>query len=266
MIHTNANTALAPVGAQELEAIFEEKYRNADGLGSTPTLYARHGYHSPDDYYEAILARIIDENCRWADVGCGHMLFPSNPRLAKRLSQQCKRLVGIDPDPNINDNPYIDAGVQKLIDDYEPDEVFDLITMRMVAEHVANPERVMATLSAATIPGSMVVIYTVNNYSPVPLLTRVTPMPVRHFLKKLLWRTNPKDTFPTAYKMNTRRELAELFEAHQFDEVYFAYLDDCRTTTRFPALLTVELVLRKAFRKLGMAYPENCLLGVYRRR
>lgn len=266
MIEASKSATLAPLGEQELDDIFDEKYRNADGLGSTPTLYARHDYHSPDDFYEAILARIVDENCRWADVGCGHMLFPSNPRLAQRLSKKCKRLVGIDPDPNIEDNPYLDARVRQLIDDYEPDEVFDLITMRMVAEHVVNPEPVMDTLRGATKPGSLVVIYTVNNFSPIPLLTRVTPMPVRHYFKKLLWRTDPKDTFPTAYKMNSRRDLADLFNASEFDEVYFHYLDDCRTTTRFPVLLTIELVARKAFRKLGMAYPENCLLGVYRRR
>lgn len=256
--------ALKPLTEREVDELFDLKFRGDGQLGPTPALYQRFGYHSPDDFYEALLLRLVDSDCSWADVGCGHMLFPSNQRLAKMLSERCRRLVGIDPDPNIHDNPYIHAAVQSLIDDYDPDEVFDLITLRMVAEHVENPDKLLKTLREATRPGSHVVIYTVNGRSPIPLLTRLTPMAMRHVLKNLLWGTSPKDTFPTAYRMNTRRELAEMFDASGFDEVLFYYLDDCRTTSRFHPLLTIELVFRKLFRKVGLAYPENCLLGVYR--
>ena len=261
-----AEKAMKPLSTTELERVFDLKYGPPDEQGQTATLYRRFGYHSPDDFYEAAIARVIDGNCSWADVGCGHMLFPSNPKLARELADRCRRLVGVDPDANIENNPYIHDSVRQFMDDYEPEETFDLITARMVAEHVAHPDRFLRTLRAATHPGSLVIIYTVNGFSPVPLLTRITPMGLRHRLKKALWRTDEKDTFPTTYKMNTRRRLRDIFDQDGFDEALFMYLDDCRTFTRIPALQTVELTIRKLCRALGFAYPENCLLGLYRRR
>lgn len=258
-------TGVAPLTADELQEIFALKYGAPDQLGVTPRLYAQYGYHSPDDFYEALIARLVDESTRWADVGCGHMLFPSNPKLARILADRCRRLVGIDPDPNINSNPYIHEAIPVLMDDYQPNESFDLITLRMVAEHVQYPDRLLNTLVSATIPGSYVIIYTVNSYSPVPVLTRFTPMWLRHKLKGLLWRTPKEDTFPTSYRMNTRRQLRELMKSGGFRESLFYYLDDCRTLTRFPRLQRLELICRGLFRRIGLAYPENCLLGLYYR-
>ena len=51
---------LKPPGATELDAIFELKYGPAAEQGQTPRLYRRFGYHSPDDFYEAAIARVID--------------------------------------------------------------------------------------------------------------------------------------------------------------------------------------------------------------
>ncbi|NND60391.1 MAG: class I SAM-dependent methyltransferase [Gammaproteobacteria bacterium] len=255
-----------PLTAEELDEVFEIKYGAANELGQTPSLYARWDYHSPDDFYEAAIVRLVDNETSWADVGCGHMLFPSNPNLARQLADRCRRLVGIDPDETIENNPYVHESFRVLMDDYEPQETFDLITLRMVAEHVENPEQLLRTLVAATHPGSTVLIYTVNGISPIPVLTRLTSMGVRHRIKKILWGTEEKDTFPTAYRMNSRRDLREMFTDAGFDEAGFYYLDDCRTFTRFPALQTVELATRKLCRTIGFAYPENCLLGIYRRR
>jgi hypothetical protein len=134
----------------------------------------------------------------------------------------------------------------------------------MVAEHVRDPDRVAAAVARAAAPGALAVVYTVAGASPIPLLTRLAPMALRHRVKRWLWRTEEKDTFPTAFKMNSRRRLRRLFTAHRFAEVGFAALDDCRTFGRFRALSWCELTLRRGLRALRLAYPERCLLGVYR--
>ena len=90
-------------------------------------------------------------------------------------------------------------------------------------------------------------------------------MALRHRIKRILWRTNEKDTFPTCFRMNTRWRLARLMADAGFSEDSFQYLDDCRTTSRFRLLQYGELQLRRLCHMLGMRYPENCLLGVYRR-
>jgi hypothetical protein len=110
-----------------------------------------------------------------------------------------------------------------------------------------------------------VVIYTVNRWSPASLISRVVPFGLHHPIKHMLWKTEEKDTFPVAYRMNTRRRLRRLFEGHGFREVAFNYLDDCRTFAGSRPLLFMELSVRRGLNALGLRYPENCLLGVYER-
>lgn len=67
------------------------------------------------------------------------------------------------------------------------------------------------------------------------------------------------------YTMNSRSRLRSLFEPAGFHEEHFAYLDDCRTFHRFRSLNYFEMSAWRALRMAGVRYPENCLLGVYRR-
>ena len=59
--------------------------------------------------------------------------------------------------------------------------------------------------------------------------------------------------------------LQTVFAGAGFREVYFRYLDDCRTLARWKATLAAELTVWKALRSVGLHYPETCLLGVYER-
>jgi hypothetical protein len=142
---------------------------------------------------------------------------------------------------------------------------FDLVTLRMVAEHVENPPEFARSLARCVASGSQVVVYTVNRFSPVPLITSLVPFKFHNPAKRVLWGTEEKDTFPTFFRMNTRRRLRKVLEAVGFREVFFVYLDDCRTTGRFRSLQQLELALWRTMRGMGLRYPENCLLGVYRK-
>ena len=99
----------------------------------------------------------------------------------------------------------------------------------------------------------------------MPLLTRLAPMGLRHVVKSWLWGTQPKDTFPTRFRMNTRGALQRLFAGHGLVEEAFLRLDDCRTFARFRSMAELELRLMRCCRALGLPYPEHCLLGVYRK-
>ena len=222
-------------------------------------------YFTPDEHYEAVVESLVGPSTRWIDVGCGRMLLPNNAKLAQRLSETAERLVGVDPDVTIQENPFVHERIQKGFDDFETDERFDLVTMRMVAEHVADPQQVCDVLARVTAPGGRVVIYTVHKFAPVPLITSLVPFGARHAVKKFLWRTEEKDTFPTCFRMNTRGTLRRLFEARGMAEEGFTLLDDCRSLARFKPGQWSELVARKALRTVGLPYPEVCLLGVYRK-
>jgi SAM-dependent methyltransferase len=243
------------------------KYRRRTSeLGWGPRTRLRFGYFTPDDYYEALVAKLVHQGSWWADVGCGRHPFPSNTPLANVLTARAAFFFGIDPDPSIRENPYIADAFQGPVEACDTHHRFDVVTLRMVAEHITSPEPAIRKLSQLTKPGGLVVVYTPNRWAPASIAASLVPNRLHHPLKRLLWNADERDTFPTAYKLNTRRALARHFAASGMEEVYFAYLDDCRTFAEYRALYLLELWLQKILRRLRIPYPENCLLAAYQKR
>ncbi|MBK8977511.1 MAG: class I SAM-dependent methyltransferase [Planctomycetes bacterium] len=257
--------ASSPPDRQALEQVFTDKFGPPERRGWGPRMRARFGYHTPDEHYEATVAALVGAGTRWLDVGCGRELLPNNRELARRLAGTAARLVGVDPDVTLEENTYVHEKVRLPFDHYETGERFDLLTLRMVAEHVEHPGAVADTIARLLAPGGRVVIYTVYRWSPVPLITSLVPFSWRHGVKRFLWRTEAKDTFPTCFRMNTRGTLRRLFEVRGLQEEWFALVDDCRSLARFKAGLWTELTVRRLCRAVGLGYPERCVLGVYRR-
>jgi SAM-dependent methyltransferase len=251
--------------AAALRQMFTLRYGPRDRLGWGPALRAEYGYFTPDDVYEALVAGLVAPGTHWLDVGCGRRLFPNNPALEQALAGRAARLVGVDPDPTLAENPYVHERAACGIDTYDGRGAFDLVTLRMVAEHIAEPEACVAGIARALRPGGIAVVFTVFAGSPIPLLTRLAPMGLRHTVKSWLWGTQPKDTFPTCFRMNTRGKLQRLFAGAGLHEAAFLRLDDCRTFARFRGLHELELRARAVCQWLRVPYPEHCLVGVYRK-
>lgn len=251
---------------EDLERTFRLKHGNLVRAGWAPRMQRAFDYFNPDDYYEALVAKLIQPGMRWLDVGCGRKIFPSNPRLAQIVAGRCGLLMGVDPSDTLDDNRYVHRKVKQPIEDFSSDEPFDVVTLRMVAEHIAEPRKALASLSRATRPGSRVVVYTVNKWAPVSIAARLIPFRFHHRLKTLVWKVEKRDTFRVVYRMNTRRRLMNVLRAAGFQERYFVRLDDCRASGRFRRLRYVELCCRLLLRHCGLRYPESCLLAVYERR
>jgi ubiquinone/menaquinone biosynthesis C-methylase UbiE len=149
------------------------------------------------------------------------------------------------------------------MENFKDTRKFNLVTMRMVAEHVSQPEQLLESLTRVLAPKGLVLIYTVYKYSPVPIITNLVPFKLHNPAKYFLWGTEPADTFPTCFKMNTRKTLMNLFSSNQFSERLFLRLDDCRTFSGFKPLAYMELAIQKVLKRFGVRYPEYCLLGVY---
>lgn len=256
---------MLPAISDALPRILELKYGPPDRQDRHPRLRAQYGYAVPSDLYEAFVFSLVTPNTRWLDVGSGRTPFPGNPQGARQLAERCALLVGIDPSDNIQANTFVHQRHQCLLEDFATDQQFDLITLRMVAEHITHPESTVATFARLVAPGGRVVMLTVNKWSPGSVVAAVTPMSVHHRAKKLLWNTREEDTFPVAYKMNTRRALKNLFEPAGLKEELFYWVDDCQSLMFSDTLLKAELTLRKWMRGVGLRYPELCILASYRR-
>lgn len=261
----SGKSGLRARAATALPTLLVEKYGPTETQGWGPRLRASFGHATPDDWYEASLDVLVTATTRWLDVGCGRNLFPSNPVTSRRLAERCAQLVGIDPDDNIDDNPYLHERIKLPIEQYRPERLFNLVSMRMVAEHITDPEAAVCALAGVVAPGGRVVVYTVSKWSPAALVAAVTPIGFHHFVKRFLWRTEERDTFPTAYRMNTRASLSGVFARHGFREEHYLLVADCRTTNRFRWLNRIELGLERSLRAVSLPYPESCILAVYRK-
>lgn len=255
----------APRAAEVLE-LLALKHPEPSREGWAVRARARFGHVTPDDVYTALVEREVTPATRWLDVGAGEHLFPYHRGLATVLAGRCRRLVGVDPDAAILANPWLHETVQCAIESLPAREPFDLATLRMVAEHLPAPERVVAALARLVRPGGRVVVYTVWRWAPATVVSRLLPFALHAPLKRLLWRAPARGTFPVFYRMNTPRRLRALFGAAGFDERLTALLDDCGTCGQIPGLYHAELLAWRVLRAFGVPYPERCLLAVFERR
>lgn len=241
--------------------------RRYDDLGQVGPLIARRiasGYFTPDEHYEVLLDRLVTEHTSWLDVGCGRNLLPANPQLSRILAARCAHLVGLDPDETLKQNEFVHEAVQSTIEEYESARQFDLVTFRMVVEHIGDPGATVQALRRLTHLGSRVLIYTVDKWSVSSIAARLIPFAIHHPLKNLLWRTESEDTFPVVYRMNTRARLKRVFSAAGFVEICFQRIADS-VLWRFPQASRLELKLWQMLKRLHLPHPDCCLLGVYER-
>jgi 2-polyprenyl-3-methyl-5-hydroxy-6-metoxy-1,4-benzoquinol methylase len=249
----------------ELLRVFQSKYCGESVLGWGPKQRLKHNYFTPDDYYEALVSRLLEHGDRWCDVGCGRDIFPTHPALAAICASRCEFVFGIDPDENIKENRFLHEGFQGLVEDCPTTHQFDLVTMRMVAEHIVHPERAIARIARLLKPGGRVVIYTPHKWAPMSIVASIVPFPLHNFFKRFLWATEARDTFPTQYKLNTRKDLGRYAAASGMRELHFARVDDCRITNAYRTLNLLELKAMDLLRRVGLPYPEACIIAVYGR-
>lgn len=248
-----------------LEAMFVAKYGQPKSAGWAPKRRFQAGYYPPSEIYEAIVDRLVEPGEQWLDVGGGRYVFPGHDRLAERIAQRSGSLISVDPSDNVHDNPFAHETYQSMLEDYPGDRVFDLATMRMVVEHVADPAGFTAALARLLKPGGRAVVLTVDRWAPLSLLASVVPFGWHYPLKRLLWGGEERDTFPVHYRMNTLASLRRRFAEAGFEAELEAKLDDLSTFGAIAPLNRVELTTLRALRSMGLGYPERCLLGVYRK-
>ncbi len=223
-------------------------------------------YHSPEEWYQSIVEALVTENTTWVDIGGGQFLFPDNQALAAQLAQRCKRLVGVDPSDNIRNNLFVHDRAQVLLEDFQSNEAFELATLRMVAEHVEDPDKFLSKLAGLLTPSGYVVLVTPYKWSMASILAAVIPSTLHGKFVRLLFPTREdKHIFPTFYKLNTRKDLKRRFENLGFNEAFFMRVPDCSLLQRFRVGTRAELLLFRICRALRVTYPETNIVAVYRR-
>ncbi len=123
-----------------------------------------------------------------------------------------RRICGIDPDPVVMSNPFLDDAKVATGDAIPyPDKTFDIVIAHNVLEHLAEPEKVFSEVRRVLKPGGCFAIKTPNKFHYVPLIASITPQWFHVAFNNFRGRKE-EDTYPTCYRANTPNELKSYAE------------------------------------------------------
>ena len=139
------------------------------------------------------------------DAGCGRTV----PVLRKYLGR-ASHLIGIE----LVDFTDVPAGIEVHKTDLAniplPDASVDVIMSRSVFEHLTDPESVYREFQRLLRPGGVVIFLTANMWDYGTLVARLVPNRFHAGIVKHVEGRAEEDTFPTAYKTNTRSDVTRL--------------------------------------------------------
>ncbi len=145
---------------------------------------------------------ISEKNGKILDLGAGSgIVEPMNFRGVGPT------VCGIDPDPRILDNPFLDE--PRVADGCSipyPDSTFDLVFADNVLEHLIDPLEVFGEISRVLKPGGVFLFKTPNRWHYVSLIALVSP----HWFHALVNRWRGRTTsqfFPTLYRANSHHQI-----------------------------------------------------------
>jgi SAM-dependent methyltransferase len=184
------------------------------------------------DQYDAFCAWVA-EACRpdtWMlDIGAGD----GDDVYAARLRPHVLRLVGVDPDPGLAANPYLDERHQLTLEQYVATDPppFDAAVAVYVAEHVGEPERFLRAVHSCLRPGGALFLLTPNLWHYFGLMARVSSaIHLEEPLLRLARTGRPElhqvDHFPVRYRLNSVNALRRHAEAAGFGRLEIRHLDN----------------------------------------
>lgn len=169
--------------------------------------------------YEATVDRLLRPTDTLLDAGCGR----TAPVLRQYLGR-AQRLIGVE----LVEFTHVPTGLELHQADLANIPVaaasVDLVMSRSVFEHLTDPTAVYRELARVVKPGGRVVFLTANMWDYGTLVARLVPNRLHGKVVRLTEGRAEEDTFPVAYKTNTRADVDRLAAQTGFEVEGFDYL------------------------------------------
>ncbi len=217
---------------------------------------------SNDPFFLRAIERHIAPESHVLDAGAG-----AGDLFQYDFRGRVAEMVGADLDERVENNPLLDRGVHTdLIHMPFEDNSFDVVFSRYVLEHVANPPLFLKEVRRVLRPGGRFLFLTPNKWHYVAAMASLTPHTFHEWYNRRRGRLE-EDTFPTAYKLNSFKDVRRQFTQAGFEEielvsrecspnylvmnvaVFYCGMLYERLVSRFSALSGIRVNLIGCFRK-----------------
>ncbi len=162
-------------------------------------------------------------------AGRGHELLEdpvAYRRGLRELRGRAARVIGVDVDPVVMTNPFLDEAHVIAVDAALPlaDSSVDMIVSDHVFEHVGNPDHVAAELTRVLRPGGWICARTPSLTSYVGVAVNLLPNRLHARLLRILQPGRKAvDVFPTRYRLNSCWALKRHFPPARFVHASYAW-------------------------------------------
>lgn len=157
------------------------------------------------------------------DFGAGRGAQAETPYAYKRnlvtLKGKVQRVVGVDIDSTVLENPIVDEAHVFVPGRRLPfeDGAFDVIFSDWVAEHVDDPVSFATEVDRLLKPGGWFFARTPNKFGAIAIGATLIPNALHAtVLQRLQPDRKEKDVFPTRYRMNTVSAVRRLFASDRW--------------------------------------------------
>lgn len=225
------------------------------------------GYTSIDgtiEFYTRVRS-VVPSSATIVDLGAGRGKLIEDPvehrRELRQLSRTYKRVVGLDIDDAVMENPTVHEA--HVIERGKPfpllDASVDAVVSDWTLEHVTDPEWLLSEIDRVLVNGGWFCARTPNKWGVVGLPTAITPNKLHNpILARLQPEKRQEDTFPTAYRMNSRGQLKRLCQGRNFED--FSYFYDAepsyvgRSSVGAAVVLAAGRILPRAMKPTFMVF------------
>ena len=188
------------------------------------------GYSRVDgsvEFYQRIRT-LLRPDMRVLDFGAGRGAFVDDPvpfrRDLHRLDQVVAELIGVDVDEAVRENPYLSRAEVIATGERLPLETgsIDLVVSDWVFEHVTDPGWASDELARILRVGGWLCARTPNRFGYIGLAARAMPNRLHAPLLRLFQPGKEgRDTFPTAYRLNSPKALKRHFPERSWEHVVY---------------------------------------------
>lgn len=173
----------------------------------------------PYSIFEKRINELVNADTVLLDAGCGRTV----PVLRKYLGR-AGRLIGVELVDFTDVPPGIEAYNTDLAHLPLEDSSVSLIMSRSVFEHLSDPAAVYQEFSRVLRPGGKLIFLTANMWDYGTMVARLVPNRFHAAIVKRVEGRAEEDTFPTAFKTNTRSDVEKLAKDSGLSVTSFEYL------------------------------------------